>query len=82
MVWTEKGPTPSIMISNMDGTKKRTLASANVKIPSDVTFDYESDLVYWIDSGMDRIESVKIDGSGRKVNSSLSFCSFNFLFNI
>lgn len=73
MVWTEKGPSPSVMISNMDGTGKRVLASANVKVPNDVTFDYDNDLVYWIDSTTDRISSVNIDGSGLKVNISFRF---------
>ena len=67
MVWTDKGPTPLIMISNMDGSGKQKLVTANVKVPSDVTFDYDNDLVYWVDSGMDRIESIKLDGTGRKV---------------
>lgn len=80
MVWTEKGPNPSIVISNMDGTGKRVLASDNVNVPSDVTFDYDNDLVYWIDSGMDQISSIKIDGSGRKVNSSIVLYHLLFQF--
>lgn len=44
-----------------------------MKVPNDVTFDYDNDLVYWIDSTTDRISSVNIDGSGLKVNISFRF---------
>ena len=71
MVWTDLGA-PSVSISNMDGTNKRILASRNVKVPNDVTFDYESNLVFWIDSGTDRIEQIQIDGNGRKVEVVIS----------
>uniref|UniRef100_A0A7M5UK89 VPS10 domain-containing protein n=1 Tax=Clytia hemisphaerica TaxID=252671 RepID=A0A7M5UK89_9CNID len=72
MAWTDLGSNPSITIANMDGSGKKNLLSTsqNIKTPNDVAFDYESNLLYWTDSGMDRIERIQLDGRGRKVIQS------------
>ena len=64
MSWSECGTLPRIMLSNMDGTKKRLLISSDIKCAYDLVFDLPLKKFYWRNSW--GIEVSNLDGSNRK----------------
>lgn len=71
MCWTDiatsSTKTSYIGCANMDGTSKFTLVGKDINSPNGIVFDYSSERVYWADADLSRIESVKLDGSDRRI---------------
>ena len=51
----------------MDGTEKVVLHQSNLEQPYGIAIDFDSQLLYWTDVVLRRIESCNVDGSGRRV---------------
>ncbi len=49
----------------MDGSNRQTLHSTGLVWPNDVTLDYPTRRLYWIDAFLDRIEHSNYDGTNR-----------------
>ena len=67
VVWTDWGSTqPRIERCDMDGSNRYALVTDNVVWPNGLTIDYAVDHVYWADAKHHVIESVRLDGTGRR----------------
>ena len=61
----------------MDGTELRTLIEGeNLEWPNGLSIDYNEGRLYWVDAKLGHIESMKFDGSKRRVIISLTSHSF------
>ncbi|XP_027843018.2 low-density lipoprotein receptor-related protein 1 [Aphis gossypii] len=67
MYWTDLGRKPRIETCSMDGYNRRTFISESVRSPAGITIDYAARRLYWSDTKPYTIESVLLDGKGRKV---------------
>lgn len=71
MYWTDWGENPSIQRAAMDGTSRTPLHTTGLVWPNGLTIDYDTQTLYWVDASLDHIETSSIDGSGRRVLTSL-----------
>ena len=78
MYWTDWGNRPKIEKAGMDGSRRQVLISHNITWPNGLVLDKENGRIYWTDGGRSVIESVKLDGTDRKVYKgnyiSMKFC--------
>lgn len=68
MIWTDWGKLPVIMISGMDGSNPRILVTENIIWPNGIAVDHVTDRLYWADAKLRKIETMKIDGTDRRVS--------------
>lgn len=67
MFWADAGSAPKIEVSWMDGSKRRPLITEAIRHPAGITIDYSQDhTVYWVDTKLNTIESMRPDGTNRK----------------
>ncbi len=50
----------------MDGTDRRTLHSTGLGEPNGITIDYQTQTIYWTDSGLGVIDYSNTDGTNRR----------------
>lgn len=55
----------------MDGSHPNPIVSTNIKWPNGITIDQGSGRIYWVDAGLDRIETSSLDGDDRHIIVSL-----------
>ena len=67
MFWSDWGVSPMIMACVMDGTNCNPLVTTQIVWPNGLVIDFATDRLFWVDAKLDRVESVKLDGSNRKV---------------
>ncbi|KAK0145071.1 Low-density lipoprotein receptor-related protein 2 [Merluccius polli] len=68
MYWTDWGRRPKIESAWMDGQHRQTLLDKDLGWPTGLTLDYlNGNRIYWCDSKENVIESMKPDGTDRKV---------------
>ena len=48
----------------MDGTSRSAIIT-NLNTPYGLTIDYDTQVLYWTDDGLNRIEMANVDGSNR-----------------
>ena len=53
----------------MDGSARSVIIGDDVMWPNSVAVDYLVDRLYWTDAGLHRIETARLDGTHRKVDS-------------
>lgn len=70
MYWTVIGDTSHIEESAMDGTLRRVLLEKNLRRPTGLAIDYYNQRLYWADSELSQIGSVRFDGSDSLVAAS------------
>ena len=70
--WTDVGSTPAIERSNLDGSARTAIHTAQVYWPVALTLDLENGLMYWSDIKRHVIEMSRLDGTGRRVLPSAS----------
>ncbi|XP_020846577.1 low-density lipoprotein receptor-related protein 2 isoform X2 [Phascolarctos cinereus] len=71
MYWTDWGRRPKIERAWMDGQQRQTLVSNDLGWPTGLSIDYlNNDRIYWSDSKENIIESMKHDGTDRRLVSS------------
>ena len=51
----------------MDGAARTTLHDTSLIWPNALTLDYDSQMLYWADASLDKIESSNVDGSNRRI---------------
>lgn len=67
MFWSDAGSAPKIDVSWMDGSKRKPLVTDTIRHPAGLAIDYAMDhALYWVDTKLNTIETMKLDGSNRK----------------
>ena len=66
MYWTEWGSNSRILMGGMDGRNGSALITENLEWPNSLTIDYANNRLYWVDSKLKVIESIRLDGSDRR----------------
>ncbi|XP_030828965.1 uncharacterized protein LOC593350 [Strongylocentrotus purpuratus] len=68
LFWTDSGSRPKVERSNLAGGGRLQLVSTNILRPSGITVDYETDLVYWVDSdpSYNHMEVCNLEGANRR----------------
>ncbi|XP_030827887.1 uncharacterized protein LOC115919137 isoform X2 [Strongylocentrotus purpuratus] len=68
LFWTDSGSRPKVERSNLAGGGRLQLVSTNIVRPSGITVDYETDLVYWVDSdpSYNHMEVCNLEGANRR----------------
>lgn len=82
MFWTDWGATPKIETSTLNGTERVTLVTSNLQWPNGITLDRQNRLVFWVDAGTDRVESIDYHGNNRTLlyhQAGLHFFGVTFL---
>ena len=51
----------------MDGSGRVTLVTSHLRWPNGISIDYSTSRIYWVDAGMDTLESILITGRDRRV---------------
>jgi len=72
MYWCDWSSNPHIAVAGMDGKNISIFVSENMKAPRSLTIDYQTNRLYWVDFKLRKIESIRLDGTDRRVN----ICSF------
>lgn len=67
MYWTEWGKNSCILKAGMDGRNSSVLIDQDLEWPNSLSIDYASNRLYWIDSKLKLIESMRLDGTDRRV---------------
>nr|QQK84939.1 vitellogenin receptor [Chrysoperla nipponensis] len=67
MYWTDWGETPEIARASMDGENDISFVSNNILWPNGLTIDVPNNRLYWIDAKKNTIESIKLDGTDRRI---------------
>lgn len=75
MFWSDWGKRPLIARSKMDGTNAVDFVNTNIHWPNGVAIDYSTERLYWADAKLMSLESIKLDGTDRRVRYL-----FNFIF--
>ncbi|XP_006902182.1 PREDICTED: low-density lipoprotein receptor-related protein 2 [Elephantulus edwardii] len=71
MYWTDWGKESKIECAWMDGQHRQVLVSTDLGWPTGISIDYvNNDRIYWSDLKENIIESIKYDGTDRKVISN------------
>nr|XP_055074200.1 low-density lipoprotein receptor-related protein 1B-like isoform X3 [Misgurnus anguillicaudatus] len=70
MYWTVIGDKSHIEESAMDGSLRRVLLEKNLRRPTGLAIDYYNQRLYWADSELSQIGSVRFDGSDSLVAAS------------
>lgn len=68
MYWSEWGSNPRIAVAGMDGKNNSILVYKNLESPNSITIDYPNDRLYWVDAKLKIIESIRLDGTDRRVS--------------
>ncbi|KYN07112.1 Vitellogenin receptor, partial [Cyphomyrmex costatus] len=67
MYWSDWGPRACITVAGMDGKNIRKFVCNNLKAPRSLTIDYPTNRLYWVDMKLKRIESIRLDGTDRRL---------------
>lgn len=82
MFWTDWGTVPHIAKAGMDGSDPHIFIKDGLQWPSSIALDYGNKRLYWVDAKFHFIESVNLDGSDRRVLSSLKKIRHNLIITI
>ena len=67
MYWTDWGSNPKIEKAAMDGSSRQSIVTGNLSWPNGLTIDQGSNLLYWTDAKLDKIEVSDLNGGNRRV---------------
>ncbi|KYM77742.1 Vitellogenin receptor, partial [Atta colombica] len=67
MYWCDWSSNPHIAVAGMDGKNIRIFVSENIKAPRSLTIDYQTNRLYWVDFKLRKIESIRLDGTDRRL---------------
>ncbi|XP_072019675.1 uncharacterized protein [Amphiura filiformis] len=65
LYWTDWGSSAKIERGRVDGSDRTTLVDSDLQYPNGLAIDYQDQKLYWCDAGLDRIEFIYLNGSGR-----------------
>ncbi len=81
LYWSDWGIAPRIERMSMDGTMRETLHNTSLQWPNGIAIDYSSQVLYWVDAKLDKIESSFTNGSNRRLlSTALIFHPFSMSF--
>lgn len=71
--WSDWGYNPRIERGAMDGksASRQVLVNINLGWVNGITIDYTINRLYWVDARLKRIETIKLDGTDRRVIASV-----------
>lgn len=72
MYWTDWGNPAEIATSLMDGTNDEPFVRDDIHWPNGLTLDLSNQRLYWTDAKKMSIESIRWDGTDRRVISEFS----------
>ena len=75
MFWTDWGK-QIIAKAGMDGSNPQVIVHTNIEYPNGIAIDYHNSRLYWTDAKQAAIESIKLDGSDRRVREIFTFDYF------
>lgn len=67
MYWSDWGVIPQIARAGMDGKEVQEFITKDIHWPNGLTIDHGNQRLYWVDAKLLVIESIKLDGTGRRV---------------
>lgn len=67
LFWSDWGFYPKIEVSDLLGLNRRTVVSDDMLSPRGMAIDYKENLLYWVDSHKNTIESVQFNGNSRRI---------------
>lgn len=67
MYWSDWGAKPEIAKANMDGSQDISFVSNSIGWPNGLAIDSPNERLYWTDAKQHTIESIKLDGTDRRV---------------
>jgi len=67
VLYTDWGSKPAIVQLSMDGSNKKNLVDNDVSWPNGLAVDQVLDRIYWSDAKKDTIESIRLDGTDRRL---------------
>ena len=65
MFWTDWGATPKIEKATLSGTQRVAIVTTNLTWPNGIELDIGNKRIYWVDAGVDTIESADYHGNNR-----------------
>lgn len=69
MYWTDWGEPAEIATSLMDGSNDESFVTSDVHWPNGLTLDFPNQRLYWTDAKKMSIESIRLDGTDRRVGT-------------
>ncbi|XP_065677221.1 low-density lipoprotein receptor-related protein 2 isoform X2 [Hydra vulgaris] len=82
LFWTDWGVTAKIERATCSGTNRVTLVSNDIVWPNDITIDYNTNVLYWVDAYLDVLSAVDINGGNRKKILQLKYKPFPHPFSL
>lgn len=79
MYWTDWGKPSEIAYAEMDGRNAKPFLRDDIGWPNGLALDYPNSRLYWTDAKKFTLESIRLDGTERKV---LKLTTFFFTFSI
>merc|ERR1712142_1179703 len=67
VLFTDWGSNPAIVQLSMDGSIEKNLVDKDVSWPNGLAVDQVLDRIYWSDAKKDTIESIRLDGTDRRI---------------
>ncbi|XP_046386301.1 vitellogenin receptor-like [Ischnura elegans] len=65
--WTDWGQKPMIARAGMDGSDPVAFVDRDLQWPNGLALDYPAERLYWVDAKLMIIESIKLDGTDRRI---------------
>ena len=76
MFWADAGSNPRIEMAWMDGSKRRAIVTDKIDSPQGLAIDFAMDhTIYWVDSKLNTIQAMDINGENRKMIAQGSYLS-------
>lgn len=70
MYWSDWEKPAKIAVSYMDGSNDQSFVSNDLHWPNGLAIDFPNERLYWTDAKKMTIESIRLDGTDRRVSSS------------
>ena len=71
LYWTESGTVARIKKASMDGSGEITIHNTEIQRPYSLVIDIETQMLYWADHTLDKIETSTVNGTGRRTVTTL-----------
>ncbi|XP_070581303.1 low-density lipoprotein receptor-related protein 4-like [Ptychodera flava] len=77
LFWADSGSPPRIEKSALSGYHRSYFVSTDLTTPTALTIDFNNNRLYWVDLGMQRIESINTDGDQREILTTIQYDVFS-----
>lgn len=65
--WSDWEANPKLERAELDGNNRVTLVNSSIVWPNGLVVDIENGKLFWADAKLDKIETMNMDGSGRRI---------------